>query len=121
MAHHFIDAGTHTLGIPLIAKTGRRGTMLHTIVIAYLVDFKSIHARMDMLGHLVQHTGVHHAAPAYALNLFRGLDQFACGHQFALVLPIHHLFVKLGNGLTRQAMPSSFLFENHLIIAKNIF
>ena len=54
---------------------------------------------MYVLGHFVEHTRIYHTSPTYAFNLLGGLDEFTCRHQFSLVLPVHHLLVKLGGFL----------------------
>ena len=87
--------------------------MCCTVVVAYLVDLESVHASMNMLSHLVEHTGVHHTAAAYAFYLFRSLDKVARRHLLTLVLPIHYSFVKFCRLLSRQTVPNSFLLEYH--------
>ena len=69
--------------------------MLHAVVIAYLVDFESIHSCMNPLADLVQHAGVDDTALAYTFYLFRCLDQISGRHELTFVLPIHHLLVQI--------------------------
>ena len=113
VAHHLVDTCADTLREALVVETSRHSAMCCTVVVAYLVDLESVHASMNMLSHLVEHTGVHHTAAAYAFYLFRSLDKVARRHLLTLILPIHYSFVKFCRLLSRQAVPNSFLLEYH--------
>jgi hypothetical protein len=113
VAHHLVDTCADTLREALVVETSRHSAMCCTVVVAYLVDLESVHASMNMLSHLVEHTGVHHTAAAYAFYLFRSLDKVARRHLLTLILPIHYSFVKFCRLLSRQTVPNSFLLEYH--------
>ena len=115
MTHHLVDACAHTLGETLVVETSRYGTMRCAIVVANLVNLESAHSCMNMLGHLVEHTSIHHTAAANALYLLRSLYEVARRHLFAFVLPIHHFLVKFGWLLSRKTMPNSLSFEYHVV------
>src|SRR5574344_3028051 len=90
VAHHFMNTCAYTLGESLIAKTCRYRTMTSAIVIAYLIYFEGIHSRMNMFGHLVEHTRIHHTASPDTLNLLGSLNQVARRHEFSSLFQINY-------------------------------
>ena len=85
--------------------------MILTILTANLVNLQRIHARMNLLGHLVEHTRIHDTRLANALYLFWCLDQFTSRHQLTFVFPVHDGLVHFRRFLTRQTVPSLFLLK----------
>ena len=81
--------------VAAIIETGGNGVVLLAIAATYLVNLQRRHAGADVLGHLVEHSGVDDARTADALNLLRRLDEVAGRHQFAFRFPVHHLLVQL--------------------------
>ena len=75
VTNHLIDACTHALGEALVAETCRCRTVCYTIVVANLVYLKRIHADVDALCNLIEHSCVYDAASSDSLNLFRRLDK----------------------------------------------
>ena len=102
MANHLINTCTHALGVSLISQTGRCGTMLGTIIIAYLVDFERVHTCVDVFSHLVENAGVDHSTIAYPFDFLRCSDEVARWHLLTFRLEIHDFPVHLCEWLSRN-------------------
>ena len=75
MTYHLVNACTHTLRKTFISQACRDASVRHTIIIAYLVNLKSTHSRMNVLGDLIQNTGIYNSALSDTFYLFRCLYQ----------------------------------------------
>ena len=95
VAHYLVDACANAHWESLITQAGRCRTMVLAVFPAYFVDLESCHTLVYVFCYLVEHTGVHYSAFAYALNLLRRLYQVTCWDEFPLVFPIHYFLVHL--------------------------
>ena len=114
VANHFVDAGTHTLGIALIVEAGGNGIMVFAILHTDVVYLLSVHSFVYLGCHCVQTTSVDDTALTNTFNLFGRLNELTCRHEFSSFFQIHHLQVQLCGLLSWQTMPS-FLLEYHCI------
>ena len=114
VANHLIDTRTNAFRIALVIEAGRYGIMILAILHTDVVDLLRVHTWADSFSHRIKTARIDDTALTDTLNLFWSLDQITSRHQFALIFPKHHLLIKVGQRLTRQAMPSSF-FNNHFV------
>ena len=61
MTHHFIDTGTNTFREAFVIEASRNGMVFFAIFHADIINFLRMHPLVNLFGHFVQHTRVHHA------------------------------------------------------------
>src|SRR5574344_101352 len=90
--------------------------MIFAILHTNIINLLGIHSYMNDLCNSIQTTGINNTTFTNALNFFWSTNQVPSRYLFTLALPIHDLFVEVGNRLTRETMPSLLFLEHIMII-----
>ena len=104
MADHLVDARADAHRESAVAQASRCGTMVGTVLAAYLVNLEGGHSGMDFLLDGIKNTRIDHSGTADALDLLGGLDQVTSGHDGSFSLHVHDASVKLSGSPFRDIM-----------------